>query len=362
MKLTYVVPRYLPHLGGIENHVHAIATRMCERGHEVTVATQREDDHDLPAVERLDSGAVVRRFASGARLRGQGLSPALWRWLREGAGGADLVHAHNYHALTTAGVLRSAPRPLVFTPHYLGAGEGLAEAGLHAVHRPVMRGLLRRVARVICVTPSEAELFRSDLWFGGDCAVIPNGVDVERVRTAVPEPVDGRLLVVAGRLEEYKQPQSVLAALPLLPPEYRLALLGAGPMEGRLRALADELGVADRVLTPGKLPPDGVYSWFRAADAVVTLSRRECYGMTVAEGLAAGAAVVASDIGAHRDVIGQTGASAARLVPTDAGPGRVAAAILDVAGADGAAARGQVPTWPEVADATEALYRSLHVR
>ena len=358
MRITYVVPRYLPHLGGIENHVHAIATRMVSFGHDVTVATQLEDDRALPGVERVPDGPLIRRFPSGVKLRGQGLSPSLWRWLRDGADGAELVHVHNYHALTTVGVLRTAPRPIVFTPHYLGVGEGTAEAALHAVHRPMMRGLLRRVRAVICVTPSEAAGFVADLGFASRCHVIPNGVDVARVERAVPQPVEGRLLVVAGRLEEYKQPQAALAALPLLPADYRLALVGAGPMEAQLRASAAELGVAERVLMPGKVGPDDVYGWFRAAEAVITLSRRECFGMTVAEGLAAGAAVVASDIGAHRDVVAAAGDPRAGLVGVHSTPEEVATAILRVTAESRRSTKAQVSTWAEVAGKTESLYRS----
>src|SRR3954453_17739531 len=111
MRISIVVPQYLPHLGGIENHVAALAVRLQSWGHEVTVATQREGDPSLARQEVDAHGVTIRRFPSAVRLLGDGLSPALWHWVRTGAGGAHVTHLHNYHALTTWAALAAAPAP-----------------------------------------------------------------------------------------------------------------------------------------------------------------------------------------------------------------------------------------------------------
>ncbi|MGR7026278.1 glycosyltransferase family 4 protein [Geodermatophilus sp. URMC 62] len=356
LRIGLVVPRYLPHLGGIENHVAALAVRLADRGHAVTVATQREADAALPAREVDAHGVVVRRFPSAGRLRGQGLSPALWAWVRRGADRAQVVHLHNLHALTTLPALAAARPPVVLTPHHLGPGEGWAEELLHRGHAAAARRVLPKVGRIVCTTPSEAASFARHLGAGERCVVVPNGVDAAAIRAASPVPAGGgRLVVVAGRLEEYKQPHRVLEALPLLA-GHRLAVAGAGPLEPVLRRRAGELGVADRVRFCGRLSPAELYRWYRAADVVVSLSRRECFGLTVAEGLAAGAAVVASDIGPHRDVVALAGVPDAGLVPVDAPPDRVAAAV---AAARRPPAPVRLPDWDDVTDATEACYEQL---
>lgn len=357
LRISLVVPRYLPHLGGIENHVAALAVRLADRGHAVTVATQQEADPSLPRREVDAHGVVVRRFPSAGRLRGQGLSPSLWAWVRRGSDHAQVVHLHNLHALTVLPALAAAHPAVVFTPHYLGPGEGRAEELLHRGYATGVRRALRRVGRVVCTTPSEAAAFARHVGAGERCVVIPNGVDTTAIRAARPvSGAGGRLLVVAGRLEEYKQPHRVLEALPLLPRGHRLAVIGSGPMEPELRRRTVELGVADRVLWPGRLTPVELYRWYRAADVVVSLSRRECFGLTVAEGLAAGAAVVASDIGPHRDVVTLAGVSASDLVPVRATPQQVAAAVV-------AARRPPpgltLPDWDDVTRATEARYEEV---
>jgi len=359
VKVAIVVPRYLPHLGGIENHVAAVASRLQDMGHEVTIATQLEGDRSLARCERAPNGLFVRRFPSAAPLRGQGLSPLLWRWVKAGAGQADIVHVHNFHALTTLPNVAAARTPFIFTPHYLGPGEGRVETALHAAYSVAMRRALLHVSRVICVTDSEAAAFAHHIGFAERCQVIPNGIDSAAIQAADPVTATGRLLVMAGRLEEYKQPQLVLEALRYLSHEYQLAFVGAGPMEKVLRRRANELGVAERVLFPGRLSPNEVYSWYRAAEVVLSLSRRECFGLTIAEGLAAGAAVVASDIGAHRDVISQAGPASAVVVPTTASPEDVAEAVRAARVDFATRTSSAMTTWEEVAEKTEQLYRSV---
>ena len=100
------------------------------------------------------------------------------------------------------------------------------------------------------------------------------------------------------------------------------------------------------------------YRWYRAADVVVSLSRREGFGLTLAEGLAAGAAVVASDIGPHRDVMEIAGVSTPDLVPVRPRPEEVGAAV--------AAARRppdetgkRLPDWDDMTVATLACYEEV---
>jgi glycosyltransferase involved in cell wall biosynthesis len=358
VKVTIVVPRFLPHVGGIENHVGAVASGVADIGHSVTVATQLEAD-GLPACEELPSGVVVRRFPSAGRFRGQGLSPALWRWVSAGAGGADIVHLQNYHALTTLMTTAFAPTPAVLTPHYLGAGTGALEAGLHRVHASAFRQAMRQRTTVICVSSSEAAAFADAVGSVDRIEVIPNGVDQLAISSATPVPSWGRLLVVAGRLEEYKQPQLALEALPLLPSDYRLAFVGVGPMLTHLKRRSRELGTSDRTIFPGRQALEGVYPWYRSAEIVLSLSRRECFGMTVAEGLAAGAAVIASDIGAHRDVLNLAGPAAGTLVPTTVSPSDLAHAIQHTSRAQAAAFQPQLPRWEEVALKTAVIYEKV---
>ena len=137
--------------------------------------------------------------------------------------------------------------------------------------------------------------------------VIPNGVDLAKLRAAVPFAGDKKTIVSAGRLETYKHVEDTLRALARLGHDYQLVVIGAGPDRARLEAIGRELGLADRVRFLGRIGSDELYRWYRTADVYVTMSSNEAMGITILELLACGARVVASDIPAHREVNDRVG-------------------------------------------------------
>jgi glycosyltransferase involved in cell wall biosynthesis len=89
----------------------------------------------------------------------------------------------------------------------------------------------------------------------------------------------------------------------------QLALAGDGPTAGRLKALADELGVADRVHFMGNLTRHRVFSLLDRTDIFVHPTEFEGSSKAVAEAMLCGKAIIASDIGPIREHIvhGKTG-------------------------------------------------------
>jgi glycosyltransferase involved in cell wall biosynthesis len=84
---------------------------------------------------------------------------------------------------------------------------------------------------------------------------------------------DGRVLLAVGRLTAQKDFATLLRALALLPPDHRLVILGEGAQRDELAALAERLGVRERVDLPGFA--DNPFPAFASADVVVLSSRHE---------------------------------------------------------------------------------------
>jgi glycosyltransferase involved in cell wall biosynthesis len=327
--LVLVAPRYLPHLGGVEIHVSELASRVAATGWRVTVATI--DDDPAAARDETVEGVRVLRFRGHLPVLGQDtVSRGLRDFLRSGADDADVLHVQNYHArVAVASLWTSAPR-LVFTPHYLGVGEGAAKRAQHAAYRAWAKRVLRVMQpTVVHVSQTEADEFARDLGAGlvRETHVIPNGLRLDDLLQAEPVAADGSLLLVASRLEAYKRPGLAIEALPHLPDDIRVAIAGDGPELEHLRAQAARLGVGDRVQVLGRLSWQELCRWYRAADVFLSFSTRECYGMSVTEALAAGAGVAASDIPAHREVFERAGHPIDTLVPIGAGVDEVVAAV-----------------------------------
>jgi len=302
----------------------------------------------IPSAQRLDQldGATVRRFP--IRLGGDAypFAPGLWSYIGRHARDFDVVHVHSYHGTPAIPAALAPIQRLVFTPHYLGGGRTLIARAIHLPYRFVGRILFQRANYVVCTTVAEATMVARDFPNAlPKTTIIPNGIDVELINSTAPQDHAGRVILCAGRLEEYKNTHLVVAAMPFLDQFMKLVIVGDGTAAKGLARLAAELGVASRVELVGAVRWPEVYGWFRAADIFVTMSARESYGMTVLEAHVAGARVVASDIPAHRELIAILGPEAA-LVPISAGPAELAAAIRAAAALPPRTAQ-VVPSWDD---------------
>jgi glycosyltransferase involved in cell wall biosynthesis len=132
-------------------------------------------------------------------------------------------------------------------------------------------------------------------WPKDKVAYIPNfatpGPDGTQSRAALNTPEDAPLLLGMGRLHKVKAHDVSLKALALYPEAY-LWIAGAGALEGSLKALAERLGVSDRVRFLGWR--SDASALYRAADACLFPSRYEPLGNTVIQAWAHGCPIVAA--------------------------------------------------------------------
>ena len=314
MRVAVVAPNYAPVVGGVETVVTHVARHLVDLGCAVEVWTHRPPGRAALADEEID-GVVVRRFAATPSER-YPLSPSLWQHTIRCAGEYDVVHAHGYHSTAGLGVaLRRLPVPVVVTPHYHGVGHTRAAQAMHRFYRPFGARLLAHAGTVAAVSAAEKALLGKDFpAIAGRTVVVPNGVDASRIDGAVPWPDEPPALLVVGRLEPYKRVDRVITAFGRLASVGQLVVVGDGPDRGRLEQLA---GAHVRFF--GRVSDDDLARWLRTARAVVSLSAHEAFGLVAAEGVAAGARAVLSDIPAHREVAAMLGPAAAVIDADDIG-------------------------------------------
>jgi len=372
-----VTPGFPPAQGGVESHTGALVRELAAAGVDVRVLTARRGLRR--AVDEVRDGVPVRVYPAW-RTTALSISPRLlFAGLRARA---DVVHVHSYHAACGFAALAGLVRTVVFTPHFHGDGHTPGAALLHRAYRFVGRVLFRASRAVICVSAAEAAAVRAAVpAVAGRIAVLPNGVDIAAIRAAAPFPDEPPTVLSLGRLEPYKRVAALVGAVPSLPANAQVVVVGQGSQRAELEELAAEQGVADRVRFLGVLDDAQVHRWLRTAKVLVSLSEHEAFGMAPVEAACAGARTVLSDIPAHRELVASyLGATAAIVAPDAAitqltAPGRVAvdvpdlgetAAIVtpnDVAAAITAqlAAPGRVavdvPDWPRIAAATLEIYR-----
>ena len=158
---------------------------------------------------------------------------------------------------------------------------------------------------------------------------IYNGVPVvppapRDIRSSWSIPVNKPLLVSVGRLSIQKNQDTLLNALSRVP-DAHLALIGDGDRASALKAQSRSLGLSARVHFAGEIPSEDVSAFLQAADIFVFPSRWESMGLAVLEAMQADLPIIASDIPAMREVMGDS----ALLVPPE-DPAALARAILRV--------------------------------
>lgn len=359
MRVAQVVASYQPRLGGVETHVRRIAQGCAAQGDQVTVLTHQLGG--LPADELAGGPVRVLRFPLTVGLANYPLSLPLYRYLRAHAPDFDLVHAHSYHTLVgqaAAGI----GLPFVFTPHYHGTGHTRLAALLHHLYRPAGGRLLAAADAVVCVSAAERDLVIADFpGTKGKAWLIPNGTD--------PRPAAGRrsrvgsndhLVLTIGRLERYKHVDLVITACRALGPEVRLVIVGDGPDRFRLERLASAAGPAANVRFAGRIGDAELNELLATATVVTSASEHEAFGLIVADGLAAGARVVASAIPPHLEVGALAGVDAP-IAYVDPASTREFTAALAAALTMGRplAARVRLPSWTAVTEQTRDLYASV---
>ncbi|MBD3368312.1 MAG: glycosyltransferase [Candidatus Eisenbacteria bacterium] len=329
MRVGMVTPTYQPYRGGVGEHVRHVAHELGKLGHDVTVVTTRFGGRcDVDDVEVVRLGRAVLVPANGS-LCPVAVGPAMRRRVR----GVfrrrrfDVVHVHEpFLPMLSLAAVAEAPCPVVATFH----ASNESPLG-YRVFRRRLEPYAQRLSERIAV--SRAALATVEPFFGGSYEIVPNGVEVARFAEAEPfdrDPREFRILFV-GRLEQRKGLEHLLAAMPRIledVPEARLIVVGGGPLSGYYRSRVPARA-RSRVEFTGFAPHADVPRHYRSADVYCSpATGGESFGIVLLEAMAAGAAVVASDIPGYRDVVhhGATG-----LLVSRESPESIAAGIVQVA-------------------------------
>jgi len=355
-----------PHaFGGVERSLQVLAAGLQQRGWAVGVVLPG----DGIAVERFRAGGLdvdvipappsLRVYGKATRGRRAAAAaaalPGYWWKLRSHLRGADVVHAFDQRGAVLAGpAARLASVPLVW--HVVNVDPG----------RLVNPVAARVAGAVIAVSRAAAQALPSSR-----LAVVPNAVDQRAFDVAASPESAGFDVVCAARLIEDKGVDVLVRATDLLRrdiPQVRVLVLGDAQeghesYQAEVRRLVDELRVSDAMCFKGFV--DDPFAHWAGARVYVQPSRREGFGLAVAEAMASGLPVVASAVGGLPDVVGH--GSAGVLVPPDdpqALADAVKALLDDPVEASRLAKAGRARVEAEysvdaMVDGVEAVYRSL---
>jgi phosphatidylinositol alpha-mannosyltransferase len=284
-----VSPYDLSVYGGVQGQVSGLSAALRKLGHDVVVVA--------PGTGAGDGGrTVLVGRAVGVRANGSvapvAISPAAAyraaRVVRDP--GIDVVHLHEPLApVLNYGCLVAARQPIVGTFHRNG------KSALYRALGPAARWAVKRLAARCAVSEAARDNVAS---LGVDFEVLFNGIDVDRFATDTPTPTTAPTVLFVGRHEPRKGLAVLLEAFESVTPPAALWIAGEGPATAELRR---------------RYPPSTTLQWLGAitddqraarmagADVFCAPSLGgESFGMVLLEAMAAGCALVASDIDGYR--------------------------------------------------------------
>jgi len=301
----------------------------------------------------------------------------------------DILHAHSpvLNALPALQVGRSLGIPVVYEVRafWEDAAVDHGTSREWGIRYRLTRGLESYALKRVNAITTICEGLRGDILGRGippeKVTVIPNAVNIENFRMGQTPDLQlaqnlglpGKILLgFIGSFYAYEGLAVLIQALPKMlavNPDIRVLLVGGGPQEKELKALAAQLRLEDKVIFTGRVPHDQVQRYYDLIDILVypRLPMRLTDLVTPLkplEAMAQGRLIVASDVGGHRELI-QDGKTGTLFKAGD--PDALASKVLDLLSSASlwpglrAAARAFVETqrnWP----ISVARYRGIYGR
>jgi phosphatidylinositol alpha-mannosyltransferase len=293
VRVAQVCPYSLTTPGGVQGQVLGLARALRALGHEARVLGPCDGAPPEPGVTPL--GPTVPLLANGSVAPiAPGPRVALRALAAVADEGFDVIHLHEPLVPgPTLTLLAWHRAPTVGTFHRAGPSRAYQAAG------PLVRWLAARLDVRCAVSPDAAATAKAAL--GGEYQVLFNGIELERFAKAKPYPTAGPTVLFLGRHEARKGLAHLLEAARALPAGTRLWVAGSGPESGALRRRFADLAGVEWL---GAIGEAEKASRLRGAHVLCAPSLRgESFGVVLLEAMAAGCAVVASDLPAYRAVV-----------------------------------------------------------
>ena len=303
MKIGFVSPYAWDVPGGVQAHIRDLAQFYRKQGHEVSVLAPATDDGSIKEDFVVAAGRPVAIPYNGAVARvlfGPLAASRVRQWIATEA--FEILHLHE-PAIPSLSLLACsiAEGPMVGTFHVAAPRQKVAFA-IAPLLEPIIEKLRARIA------VSEVARETLTIHLDTDAVVIPNGISADFFGSAQPRPEWQRVNTIGfiGRFSEPRKGLGILLeALPSIARIFpTVRILIAGPGEGIEAMQSVNPALRNNLQFLGRINDAEKASFLKSLDLYVAPNTGgESFGIILAEAMAAGAPIVASDIPAFRHLL-----------------------------------------------------------
>ena len=317
MRVVMVSKHYFPFLGGLESRVKWLAEWLVHAGDQVTVVTAAEEG--VRGSECLE-GVTVNRHPPAFSLLNALVCPGVLRdLLKLDYDVADVNLPDPVNAVFTLIACTLRRRPYVVTYHADIHKTGFAGRLFTFFYSPLQQLVLTFAHAILVTSPDYAHSSAPLKPHLGKTVVAPSFVNADRFTPNVDGTrmraelgvTAGKMVLFVGRLVPYKGLDVLLDAFRRVASDVdaTLVIAGEGPLESRLKAQAQTLGVANRVVFAGRVPDERLPELYAACDVFVlpSVTRQEAFGLVLVEALACGKPAVTTNFSGMPYVVGDAG-------------------------------------------------------
>lgn len=288
--------------GGVQSHIADLTKYLIAAGHSVSVLAPAQSEDDLPDFV-VSAGRPIAIPYNGAVARvlfGPIAFARVRNWISQGD--FDLLHLHE-PAIPSISLLAcwAAEGPMVGTFHAAAKRQKVSFAVV-----PFLEPVIEKLTARIAVSEAARETLTEHL--ETDAIVIPNGIYADKYRDGVVDPQwSGNTLGFIGRFQEPRKGLSILLdALPRVVraiPDIKLFIAGPGNQDETTEVIDPNL--RNRIVFLGRISDKEKANFLSSVGLYIAPNTGgESFGIILAEAMASGASIIASDIPAFDSLLG----------------------------------------------------------
>ena len=304
MKILITTDCYTPTINGVVTSIRNLETELRRFGHEVKILCPSENIHCTENNEVYRIGSVsVNKIYNGARaamcIRQKNLQKIIdWK--------PDIIHSQSeFTSFIMAKKIASAVGcPIIHTYHtvyenYTHYFSPSIVLGRKTVIMMTKR-ILNHTEAVIAPTLKIKNMLEG---YGVEqpISIIPTGLRLEKFTENIPQqktdelkkslgiPTESKILITVGRTAKEKNISELISYFKQLDIENTFfVIVGGGPYLTTLKEIAENEGLADKVIFTGAVTPDKIAEYYKLGDVFLSASQSETQGLTYIEALASG--------------------------------------------------------------------------
>lgn len=319
MNVLQVNKCYYPWIGGIEKVVQDIAEGLKDRVAMSVLVCQPRG----PGSCESTNGVNIYRASSIGMCFSMPISLNFPFLLRKLSKEKDILHIHTPFPLGVISCRLASPKSKIVISWH---SDIVRQKNIIRLYRPFLLRFLKKADRIIVATAEHIENSSFLKAFKNKCEIIPFGIDMRRFQlnsnmqqevANIREKHGAKIVLFVGRLVYYKGIEYLIRAMKSV--DGKLLIIGQGPLESKLRALAGELQLESKVAFLSKVEDQKMAAYYHSCDVFVlpSVASSEAFGIVQLEAMACGKPVINTALPTGVPWISRNGQTGITVSPAD---------------------------------------------